>query len=62
MNYFEWRDGGSDEAEKFKNRLKAGEKGNPWNPELAAEIAYSEGVREGRRQAGEALMRLINSN
>lgn len=62
MNFYEWRDSGSDSAERFKERIRSGEKGNPDNPQLAAILAFDEGVREGKRRASEALINLINSN
>lgn len=49
----------SPEAEEFRERIKAGEKGNRNNPMAASRIAFEAGRRRGKAEAADKLRRLI---
>ena len=48
ISFYDWVK--SPEAESYRRRIHAGEKGNRDNPILAATEAYEAGLKEGRRR------------
>jgi hypothetical protein len=58
MTFYEWAESNSYEASKYRERLEAGERGNPENPVISAWLAYEAGIIEGRRLAAEAIAKI----
>lgn len=60
MNFYEWTDCKDDgTARQYRDRIEAGERDNPYNPVMAAMIAYEAGIREGLRRAAEKIEKFI---
>jgi hypothetical protein len=58
MTFHEWEESASPEAKRFRERIEAEEQGNPYNPMLAARMAYEAGIAEGRRLAADAIAKI----
>jgi hypothetical protein len=58
MTFPDWAESDLYDAKKFRERIEAGEQGNPYNPMMAARMAYEAGIAEGRRLAAEAIAKI----
>ena len=55
MTFHEWYNSDDEAAVLCRGRIEAGERGNPLNPAMAAELAFVSGKVEAIKEAGEKM-------